>query len=100
MEQVAEKFQNIVLEDLKVHPELITGMLFSDDDMSLILEKRGHTVRYAYLRTYDKDSCRILEEARMEYAEKRKQGYNREQAFQDLLDVQKDIQTQLKTSLR
>jgi hypothetical protein len=75
-------------------------MLSSDDDGSLILEKRGHTVRYAYLRTYDKDSCRILEEARTEYAEKKKQGYNREQAFQDLLEAQEDIQIQLKSSTR
>jgi len=96
MEQIAEKFQNIVLEDLKVHPELITGMLFSEDDVSLILEKRGQTVRYAYLRRYDKDSRRILEEARTEYAEKKKQGYTREQAFQDLLEAQAEIQTQLK----
>ena len=96
MAQIAEKFQNIILEDLKIHPELLTGMLFSDDDVSLILEKRGQTVRYAYLRKYDQDSRRILEEARREYAEKKKQGYNREQAFQDLLEAQTEIQTQLK----
>lgn len=38
MTQIAENFQNIVLEDLKVHPELLTGMLFNDDDVSLILK--------------------------------------------------------------
>jgi hypothetical protein len=98
MTQVAENFQNIVLEDIKKHPELITGMLFDDHDISLILEKRGNTVRYAYLKTYDKDSRRILEEARSEYVRKKKEGYTREQAFDDLIEVQEEITAQLEAS--
>ena len=51
--QVAENFQDIGVDDLKIHPELLTKILFQDQDVSLILEKRGQKVRYAYLRTYD-----------------------------------------------
>ncbi len=92
MEQIAEKFQDILLDDLRGHPELITNMLFNDQDVSIILEKRGNTVRFAYLRTYDKETTRILEEARREYAQKKQEGYTREQAFQDFLDAQEEIQ--------
>jgi hypothetical protein len=100
MEHVAENFQNIVLEDLKEHPELITEILCNDQDVSLILEKRGHTVRYAYLRIYDQESRRILEEAKTEYLQKKQQGYSREQAFKDLLAVEEEITTQLASHKR
>ncbi len=41
------------------------------------------------------ESRRILEEAKAIYRHKKKHGYSREQAFQDLEDVQAEIATQL-----
>lgn len=37
MAQPAEQFHDILLEDLKGPPELITDILFDDDDFSLII---------------------------------------------------------------
>ena len=89
--QVAENFQDIGVGDLKIHPELLTKILFQDQDVSLILEKRGQKIRYAYLRTYDAESHSILEEANADYLRKKNQGYSREQAFQDFEDAQQEI---------
>ncbi|GEM_PF-2771794 len=41
---------------------------------------------------------RILEEARSEYLRKKKEGYTRKQAFDDLLEVQEEIAAQLESS--
>ncbi len=95
MEQIADRFQSIVLEDIRKNPELLMGILFNDKDISLILEKRGNTVRYAYLRTYSSDSRRILEEAKNEYLQKKRKGYNREDAFKDLTEALEEITAQL-----
>lgn len=98
--QMTEQFQQIGLDDLKIHPELLTGILSNEQDLSLILEKRGHTIRYAYLRTYDTESRSILEDAKVEYRLKKEHGYSREQAFQDFEDVQQEITTQLASRRR
>jgi len=95
MEQITDRFQSIVLEDIRNNPELIMEILFNDKDISLILEKRGNTVRYAYLRTYSNDSRRILDAAKDEYIQKKKKGYNREEAFKDLTEALEEIATQL-----
>ncbi len=40
MNQPTGQLQDILLDDIKGRPELITDILFDDDDLSLILEKR------------------------------------------------------------
>ncbi len=97
MEYTTEQFQDILLDDIKVHPELITDVLFDEYDVSVILEKRGNVVRFAYIRAYENDTRRILKEARLEYAEKKRAGYNRGHAFNDLCEAQEEIQQHLKT---
>lgn len=98
MAQPAEQFHDILLDDIKGHPELITDILFDDEDLSLILEKRGKTVRFAYLRRYDKETTRMLAEAKQEYTQKAQEGYTREQAARDFLDAQEEIHQQLTSS--
>lgn len=44
MEQIADKFQSIVLEDIRNNPELLMGIFFNDKDISIILEKRENTI--------------------------------------------------------
>jgi hypothetical protein len=95
MERISEEFQDILLEDIKNNPELITELLLKDQDVSVVLEKHGDTVRFAYLRTYDKETVRILKEAKNEYAQKKEEGYTKEQAFKDLIEVQDEINRQL-----
>ncbi len=91
MNRPAGQFQDILLDDIKGRPELITDILFDDDDLSLILEKRGKTVRFAYLRRYDADTTQVLEKARREYAQKAREGYTREEAALDFLEAQEEI---------
>ena len=98
MAQRVEQFHDILLDDLKGHLEVITDLLFDNDDISLILEKRGKIVRFAYMRRYDKETTRILEDAKQEYAQKIQEGYPREQAMKEFLEAQEEIQQQLMSS--
>lgn len=91
MVQVAEQFSDVLLDDIKGHPEVITDLLCDQDDISLILEKRGKVVRLAYMRRYSPETTRILEDAKQEYAQYARDGYDREQAAQDLREAQQEI---------
>ncbi len=92
MAQRSEKLRDVSLEDVKAHPEMITDLLSGEDDVSVVLEKHGDTVRFAAMRTYDRDSVRILEEARAEYRERQARGYSREEAFADLEAVLHEVE--------
>ena len=100
VEQITGEYQDISIEEIKSHPEIVTDWLLNDDEVSLIFEKRGQKIRFAYLRKYDGETMRILEEAKREYTQKKQEGYNREQAFQDLIDAQQEINQQLKETIR
>jgi predicted RNA-binding protein YlqC (UPF0109 family) len=67
MEKLTEQPQHISIEEIRKNPELITQLLLQDQDVSVIFEKRGNQVSYTYLKTYNKDSIRILQEAKADY---------------------------------
>lgn len=91
VEQITGEYQDISIEEIKKRPEIVTDWLLKDDEVSVIFEKRGKRVRFAYLRRYDSATMRILEVAKQEYAQKKQEGYSREQAFQDLIAAQQEI---------
>jgi len=78
-----EQIQHISVEDIRNNPEIIADLLLKEQDVSVIFERRGDKVSYAYLKTYDRESLRILWEAREEHRRRRERGYTREQAFGD-----------------
>jgi len=90
--QRSEKLKALDITELRAHPEIITDLLAGDDDVSVVLEKHGDVVRFATLRTYDKESIRLLEEARAEHRLAKRQGYGREQALADLEEVLAEIE--------
>ncbi len=94
MPQKSEKLRDLPLEDVQAHPEIITDLLSSDDNISVVLEKHGNTVRFAAMRTYDRESVKILVEARAEHLQQEAQGYSREEAFADLESVLEEIEKQ------
>ena len=49
-------------------------------------------VRFAAMRSYDRDGARILEESRAEYRRRQARGYSREEAFSDLEDVLTEVE--------
>ena len=69
----------------------ILNLLSGDDDVSMVVEKHGDTVRVATMQRYDNDTKRILAEAREEYRQRKEQGYSREEAFSDIKAVQAEL---------
>jgi hypothetical protein len=97
MGQRSEKLRDLPFEDIKAHPEIITDILSSDDSVSVILERRGDTVRFAAMRSYDSDAHRILEKARENHRQRESLGYTRDDAFADLEAVQSELKRIQKT---
>lgn len=91
----SEKLHDLSLEDGK---EMIMGLLSGEDDISVIVEKHGATVRVAVMRSYDPETTRILEEAREDYRQHKARGYSREDAFADLEAVQDELRNLSQTS--
>ena len=91
MLQTSEKSQYILVEDIKRNPGLIAQLIRKDTDVSIILEKEGDIVRFAYLKTYSRDAVRILYEAKREYKELEEKGYTRKEAFEDFTAARNEI---------
>jgi hypothetical protein len=91
MIQASEKSQYLLVEDIKKNPGLIAQLILKDKDVSIIFEKEGDKVRFAYLKTYSREAVRILEEAKREYKELEEKGYTREQAFEDFTEAKNEI---------
>jgi len=87
----SEKFQYLMVEDIQENPLLIANLILKDKDVSILFEKEGDRVRFAYLRTYTREAVRILEEAKSEYKELEKKRYTREQAFEDFTEARSEI---------
>ena len=91
----SEPLRTISVEEFKKNPELVTQLLLKEEKISLVLEKDGEVVRYAYLPTYDDEVNSILEEADSEYARREEQGYSREEAIEDFKEAHEAISKQL-----
>ena len=91
MKQISEQSQHMSVEDIRNNPELVAELLLKDRDVSVIFERRGDKVSYAYLKTYDKESVRILQEAKDEHKKFREKGYAHEQAFEDFEEAREEI---------
>ncbi len=96
MEHMPAKTYRLSIKEVKKNPGLVADLLLKERDVSLIFEKRGDTVSYAYLKTYDEESIRILREAKKEHEEAKRHGYNREKAFEDFEEARKAIGDRLK----
>ena len=86
-----EKARTFPLEDLKAHPEIITDLLSGKDDVSVLLDKRGDTVRIGKTRTYPEEVVRVVDKARTEHAELKRQGYDREDALKDFRAFRREL---------
>ena len=91
MAQTPEKVRDVSLDDLKAHPEMVMDLLSGEEDVSVVLHKRGETVRLGAMKTYSKEARRIAAEARAEYAELKRQGYGRKDALADLEVFQREL---------
>jgi hypothetical protein len=76
--------QTLRFADLQAHPEAITEMLSSHEGIPIFLEKRGETVTVGAARVYSADVDQLLQEALAEYADMKRQGYGREDGFEEL----------------
>jgi hypothetical protein len=91
MEQQIEQPQQLSIEEIRKNPELITQLLLQEQDVSVIFEKRGDQVSYIYLKTYDKESIRILREAKADHKRLKEKGYEREQALKEFEEAQQEL---------
>ena len=88
---MSEQTQHMSIEDIRNRPELVADILLKSKDVSVIFERRGDKVRYAYLKAYDPESARIMREAKEEHNGLKEKGYTPEQAFEDFEQAREEI---------
>jgi len=88
---MSEQSQHMSIEDIRNRPEIVADILLKKNDISVIFERRGDRVSYAYLKTYDQESARILREAKEEHRALKEEGYTPEQAFEDFEQAREEI---------
>lgn len=93
MIELAENtLQTISLKELENHPDLLKNVLVQNDEIALMLRRQGDRVFVYYKKMYTKEVDDILKEAKQVHQRKKKKGYDREQAFEDFLSAQRDIE--------
>jgi len=88
VEHSVEKFS---FDDFKSHLQLVVDALAESNDVSITLKRQGDQVLVFYQRKYSDEVNEILEECEREYQRRLKEGYTREQAFQDFMEAQQEI---------
>lgn len=84
-------WQEIPLDDFKNYLGVLANELAAKDDMSVLLRRRGDQVLVYSPKRYSDEVNDILEESKREYERREKAGYSREQAFQDFMKAQQDL---------
>lgn len=88
VEHSVEKFS---FEDFKSRVQFVVEALAASTDVSIMLKRKGNQVFVFQPRTYSDEVNDILEESDREYQRRMKEGYTREQAFQDFMEAQQEI---------
>ncbi len=96
MQPKPDKLQDLPLAHLKAHPEIITDLLDNDADVSVLLQKHGDRVRFGATRAYSKEAIQIVDEARAEHAERKRQGYGQSEALADFESFQRELAERVK----
>ncbi len=91
----SEDVKDISVEAVRENPGLLLDLLLKDQDISVVFEKRGDRIRYAYLKAYDPESLRILREAKQMHRRIKARGYDRDQAFRNLGEARDEIERKL-----
>ena len=91
MEQLLEESNLMSVENIKNNPAIIADILLKQKDISVLFEKRGEKIGYAYLKAYSKESFEILRDAKEEYKKLKEKGYSRQQAFQNFEQARDEI---------
>ena len=82
--------REISVAEVQKHPELLAGFFRDGSDVTVILKQEGDKIRI-YSKSYSDEVNQVLEEAEADYQQKKKEGYTREQAFEDLTKAQENI---------
>lgn len=94
-----EMIQEISVDDLKEHPDLVLDVLTQPQDIhvSLVVQRKGQQVTIRK-KTYDPEFVETMQRIEEKLKSRKEAGYTREQAFQDFFEVQERISQQIKST--
>ena len=84
--------QEFSFTEVQSHPELVLDLL-ADEEIALTVRRQGDKVVVYRHRVYSDDVNTILKEATAiaMYQAKKQSGYSREDAFEDFIEAQEEI---------
>lgn len=83
MTQIAEIQGEARIEDSQEQIQTVKSLLDENENLAVLIERQGDTVRFALMPTYDEETVRFVEEARREHARSKAAGSTREDAIAD-----------------
>lgn len=96
MEKIAEpSVRKFSFEEFTKHLQVVVEALTESNNASIMLQRQGDEVFVFYKKRYSDEVYEILEECEREYQRKLKEGYTREQAFEDFMEAQQEISKSL-----
>ena len=84
----SNKLRDFSLEDGK---DMVMDLLSGDDDVAVVLEKRGGKLRLATMQAYDHEAMSIIDEAREMSERLKAEGYSRDEIFDDMEAVREEL---------
>lgn len=97
MEKIAEpSVRKFAFEEFSKHLQVVVEALADNNNISVMLQRRGDEVFVFCKKRYSDEVYAIYEEAKREYQRRKQQGYSREQAFEDFMKAQDEISKYLR----
>lgn len=85
-----EYLREISVLEFQEHPERIAEFFNDNSDITVILKQEGDKIRI-YTQSYSDEVNQAFQELEADYQHKKKEGYTKEQAFDDLTKAQENI---------
>jgi hypothetical protein len=97
VEKVIEKsLEKFPVDEFKNHLEVVMNTLVESKNISILLRREGDQIFVFYQKRYGDKVNEIFEKAQRGYQRREKEGYSREQAFQDFMEAQQEISKYLR----
>ncbi len=100
MEKVFEKsLEKFPIDDFKNNLEIVMNALVESKNISILLRRERDQIFVFYQKRYSDQVNEIFAQAQREYQRREKEGYTREQAFQDFMEAQQEISKYLQEDM-
>ncbi len=91
MQQLSKNTNKLSLQELQNHPQLLSNLIAQEKDSRFIIETHGDEVVVVQQKKTSLRFVEIMQKVEAERNKRKKQGYTREQLFQEFFELQDEL---------